>query len=77
MKKKIYDYLKNNANSSIHKIADELKLPEPDVLKTVQELGDECYVCMKVLSLGNEIENDNSCFYSVVNENIEYAKKGR
>ena len=74
MKKKIYDYLKNNANSSIHKIAYELKLLEKDVLKTVQELESEHYICMTVLPSGNDAEPDNSSFYSVKNKNIEYAE---
>ncbi len=73
MKKKIYDYLKNNANSSIHKIAYELKIYEQDVLKTVSDLESKYYICMKILPLGNDIEPDNSCFYSVINKNIEYA----
>lgn len=74
MKKKIYGFLNNNENSSIHEIANELKIPEPDVLKTVQELKDEHYICMTVLPLENEIKNANSCFYSVINKNIEYAE---
>jgi predicted HTH transcriptional regulator len=66
MKEKILQYIKENPNSSHHKVAKALSISEIDALKTLQELVDGDKVSIIPMPLGNEIESNCSCFYYAI-----------
>lgn len=62
---KLISYLISHPHSSLHRIAKAMNTNEKHVFSAIRELSLKGLVSMTVLPLGNHIESDCSCYYSV------------
>ena len=67
MKKRVYDYFKRCACTTVHQCAEALKTSDVCALRNINELLDDGFIKCTVLPLGNSINADASSFYSVCN----------
>ena len=65
MKKKICEFFAANPMSSHMRCASTLNEDVLMILRLIHELEKEGYLKCNILSMGNEIEPDNSHFYSL------------
>ena len=71
MKSKIYNYVNDNKNVEVIKVANGLKIPVKDVFKIMEELRVEGFLKMcSPKSL--DVSSDSSCFYTVTGK--KYSK---
>lgn len=65
MRKKIYEYILKNPNTTHHICANALGITEFDTLKYINELSKDGLLRLNTIPLGNSINPDCSCFYTV------------
>ncbi len=67
MKKRIYDYIKENRVVSIQDVSKNLNLPDIFVLKTIQELRRKMFLRM-CTPVPLSIDTQTSCFYTTTSK---------
>ena len=65
MKRKVYDFIAQNPNTTIRKCASALQIEDLAAMAWIHELRNEGCVKSVVLPLENDIDPDSSMFYSV------------
>lgn len=71
MKKKVYNFVKENPMAMHHQCAAALHEDELRILNIMHELRRDGYLKVAVAPLGNDISSDDSNFYSVRKEYSE------
>ena len=73
MKKRVFDYVKENPGSSVHDIAIALRAKENLVLRIVNDLVKDGF--MSIIPVPLSDDNDCSCYYKVIKQ--EYKELDR
>ncbi len=68
MRKKVYDYFRENPNTTHHQCAQALHIPEKVVLDAIAELYKDRLLDLHALPLGNELDPSSSSFYFACRE---------
>jgi len=71
MKKRVFDYVKENPGSSVHGIAIALRAEETLVLEIVNGLTKDGYLSIIPVPLSKD--NDCSCYFKAIRK--EYSEK--
>ena len=71
MKRRVYEYIKNNGVSSINKIALALNVQDLDALRCVETLRAEGFIRL-CPPMPLDANNDISCFYTITGK--EYTE---
>ena len=65
LQKKVYDYVRQNPNTTIHQISTALKIEDVETLNAVLKLQSKHYIKQDIQPLGHGIIE--CCYYSVEN----------
>lgn len=72
MKKRVFDYIKENKGSDLHEIAKAISEDEMKVLKAINDLSNEGYICL-CPPVPLSINNSDSCRYMAIKK--DYTEK--
>lgn len=72
MKKKVFDYVKENPGVSIHAISKAINEREIDILKAIDALLEEGFICLGA-PIPLSLDNSDSCRYKALK--AEYTEE--
>jgi hypothetical protein len=71
MKNQVYQFIKSNPMSTNYDVAQALEISGTQALKILESLCEERFLELIVRPLGNNIDPNCSCFYSVTTKKFE------